>query len=404
MKRLTILVLALLLCSLFSGCGKKQPLSKEESSTAVEVVQVSRTDMNKIYNTSGQIEASSEAAIASKVAGRVAGVNVKLGDRVEKGQVLFTIDSREASHSLAESEADLGIKQVGYDTAQLGYDTAQLSYDTAVQALNDAQANYDRTSTLYESGAVSKTDMEDANTKLVNASLSLEQARLGLEQARLSLEQTKQEIDKLHVTIGTAQDNLADHTVTAPIGGYIGEIDVDLGEMVSSSKDVVSIVGIDTVKVEASVPESVVNNINLGNKVPVTVDSLNKSVEGTVTAIAPKADSTTMGYPVEITVANPDGEIKPGMTVKINLVTETLQNVIAVPVDAVIDKDGQHIVYIVEDSKAKEIYVETGVSNDSQVEITKGLEAGQSIVVEGNRLLSDGQQVQVVIKQEGDAK
>ncbi|WP_190240522.1 MULTISPECIES: efflux RND transporter periplasmic adaptor subunit [Pelotomaculum] len=390
MKRLTVLVLALLLCSLFSGCGKKQPLSNEESSTAVEVVQVSKTDMNKIYNTSGQIEASSEATIASKVSGRVAGVNVKLGDRVEKGQVLFTIESREASHNLAESEADLGIKQVGYDTAQV-------SYDTAAQALNDAQVNYDRISTLYESGAVSKTDLEDANTKLVNA-------RLSLEQARLSLEQTKQEIDKLHVTISTAQDNLEEYTVTAPISGYIGEIDVDLGEMVSSSKDVASIVSIDTVKVEASIPESVVNNINLGNKVPVTVDSLNKSVEGTVTAIAPKADSTTMGYPVEITVANPDGEIKPGMTVKINLVTGTLQNVIAVPVDAVIDKDGQHIVYIVEDSKAKEVYVETGVSNDSQVEITKGLEVGQSIVVEGNRLLSDGQQVKVVTKQEGDSK
>ncbi|TEB05467.1 Macrolide export protein MacA [Pelotomaculum schinkii] len=351
---------------------------------------MSKTDMNKIYNTSGQIEASSEATIASKVSGRVAGVNVKLGDRVEKGQVLFTIESREASHNLAESEADLGIKQVGYDTAQV-------SYDTAAQALNDAQVNYDRISTLYESGAVSKTDLEDANTKLVNA-------RLSLEQARLSLEQTKQEIDKLHVTISTAQDNLEEYTVTAPISGYIGEIDVDLGEMVSSSKDVASIVSIDTVKVEASIPESVVNNINLGNKVPVTVDSLNKSVEGTVTAIAPKADSTTMGYPVEITVANPDGEIKPGMTVKINLVTGTLQNVIAVPVDAVIDKDGQHIVYIVEDSKAKEVYVETGVSNDSQVEITKGLEVGQSIVVEGNRLLSDGQQVKVVTKQEGDSK
>lgn len=351
---------------------------------------MSKTDMNKIYNTSGQIEASSEATIASKVSGRVAGVNVKLGDRVEKGQVLFTIESREASHNLAESEANLGIKQVGYDTAQV-------SYDTAAQALNDAQANYDRTSTLYESGAVSKTDLEDANTKLVNA-------RLSLEQARLSLEQTNQEIDKLHVTISTAQDNLEDYTVTAPISGYIGEIDVDLGEMVSSSKDVASIVSIDTVKVEASIPESVVNNINLGNKVPVTVDSLNKSVEGTVTAIAPKADSATMGYPVEITVANPDGEIKPGMTVKINLVTGTLQNVIAVPVDAVIDKDGQHIVYIVEDSKAKELYVETGVSNDSQVEITKGLESGQSIIVEGNRLLSDGQQVKLVTKQEGDSK
>lgn len=376
MKRLTILVLLVfLLSSLVSGCGKKPSAGNEDSSTAVKVVQVSKVAMDKTYNTSGQIEALAEATIAPKVSGRVAEVNVKLGGRVEKGQVLFRIEAKEASNQLAQSQADLGI--------------AQVSYDTAAQSLKDAQSNYDRTKTLYESGAVSKTDFEQAETKLVNAKLSLEQSR--------------QQIEKLRVTISTAQDNLNDYTVKAPIGGFIGDINVELGEMVSSAKDVISIVSIDTVKVEASVPESVVNSISPGSKVPVTIDSLNKSVEGTVTAIAPKADSTTMGYPVEITVDNPAGEIKPGMTVKINLVTGTLQSVIAVPVDAVIENDGQHIVYIVVDNKAKEIYVETGVSNDSQIEIAKGLEEGQSVVVEGNRLLSDGQQVKVVTE-EGDSK
>jgi len=147
-----------------------------------------------------------------------------------------------------------------------------------------------------------------------------------------------------------------------------------------------------------------VNTINVGSKVPVTIDSLHKSVEGTVTAIAPKADSATMGYPVEVAIANPAGEIKPGMTVKINLFTGTLHNIIAVPVDAVVEKNGQHIVYIVENNKAKEVYVETGVSNDSQIEITKGLEEGQIVIVQGNRLLSDGQQVKVVTEQEGGSK
>ncbi|MDF9407721.1 efflux RND transporter periplasmic adaptor subunit [Pelotomaculum isophthalicicum JI] len=376
MKRSTILVLVLLLSAFFSGCGSKQPDGGENPAVAVEVVSVSRTDINKIYDASGQIKASAEATIAPKVTGRVAGVNVKLGDRVEKGQVLFRIEDKEARNQLIQSQADLGI--------------AQVSYDTAVQALKDAQSNYNRTNTLYESGAVSKNDLEQATTKLVNAKLSLEQAR--------------QQIDKLQVTISTTQDNLNDYTVTAPLGGLIGAIKVETGEMVSSQTDAAVIVSIDTVKVEASVPESVVNAIKTGGKVPVAIDSLHKSVEGTVTAIAPKADSTTMGYPVEIAVANPAGEIKPGMTVKINLSTGTLQNVITIPVDAVIEKGGQHVVYVVENNQAKEIYVETGVSNESQAEITKGLEEGQIVVVQGNRLLSDGQKVKVITRQEGGSK
>ncbi|MCG9968702.1 efflux RND transporter periplasmic adaptor subunit [Pelotomaculum terephthalicicum JT] len=376
MKRLAILVLALLLLSFLNGCGSKQPAGDEIPAIAVEVVSAGRTDMNKIYDASGQIKASAEATIAPKVAGRVTQVNVKLGDRVGKGQTLFQIDAKEARSQLAQLQADLGISQV--------------SYDTAVQALKDAQSNYDRTNILYESGAVSKTDLEQATTKLVNAQLSLEQSR--------------QQIDKLQVTISTAQDNLNDYTVAAPIDGFIGAIKVETGEMVSSQTDAAVIVNIDTVKVEASVPESVVNAVQTGSNVPVTIDSLNKSVAGTVTAIAPKADSTTMGYPVEITIANPTGEIKPGMTVKIDLFTGTLPNVVAVPVDAVIEKDGQHIVYVVEDDKAREVYVEIGVSNDSQTEITEGLEEGQIVVVQGNRLLSDGQQVKVVTGQEGGSQ
>jgi len=376
LKRLTILLLFFLLASLFSGCGSKKPSSSENSAIAVEVVTVTMTDMNKFYNTSGKIEASAKATIAPKVTGRVAEVNVKLGDRVEKGQVLFQIEAKDAYNQLTQSRATLGMSQV--------------SYDSAVQALKDAQANYDRYNALFESGVVSKNDLEQATTKLVNAQLSLEQCR--------------QQINKDQATLDTAQDNYYDYSVTAPIAGLIGAVNVENGGMVSSQTDTAIIVNIDTVKVEASVPESVVNAIKPGTNVSITIASLNKSVEGTVTAVAPKADSTTMGYPVEVTIANPDGEIKPGMTVKIDLLTGALQKIIAVPVDAVIEQDGQHIVYIVEDSKAREVYVETGVSNNSQIEITKGLEEGQSLVVQGNRRLSDEQQVKMVTKQEGDSK
>ncbi|TEB10787.1 Macrolide export protein MacA [Pelotomaculum propionicicum] len=375
-KRLTVLLLFFLLASLLSGCGGKKPAGSESSATAVEVVTVTKTDMNKFFNTSGKIEAAGKATIAPKVTGRVAAVNVKLGDQVEKGQVLFQIEAKDAYNQLTQSRATLGMSQV--------------SYDTAVQALKDAQSNYDRYKALFESGAVSNNDLEQAETKLVNAQLSLEQCR--------------QQMNKDQATLDIAQDNYYDYSVTAPIAGLVGEVNVENGEMVNSQKDAAVIVNIDTVKVEASVPESVVNTIKPGSKVTVTIASLNKSVEGTVTAVAPKTDATTMGYPVEVTIANPDGEIKPGMTVKIDLFTGALQKIIAVPVDAVIEQDGQHIVYIVEDGKAKEVYVETGVSNDSRIEITKGLEEGQSVIVQGNRLLSDGQQVKAVTRQEGGSK
>lgn len=373
LKQLTILTLILLLSSLLSGCGGKPPVANDNSAIAVEVMQVTKADMETNYNTSGKVEASAEATIAPKVSGRVAEVNVKLGDQVKKGQVLFRIEANEAHNQLTQSEASLRISEAGYDSA--------------VQALNDAQSNYERNQSLYQDGVVSKNDLEQATTKLVNAKLSLEQAR--------------QQVDQAEATLNISRETVNNYTVTAPIDGLIGSIDVETGEMVSSQTNAAVIVNIDTVKVKTSVPETVVNTVRPGSKVPVTIDSLNKSTEGTVITVAPKADSTTMGYPAEILLANPSEEIKPGMAVKIHLFTGTLQNVIVVPVDAVIEQDGQHIVYIVEDNLAMEVFVETGVSNATQVEIIQGLTEGQKIVVNGNKLLSDGQQVKIVTEQDG---
>lgn len=378
MKKFTVLALVLFSSLLLSACGSKQtaPVSNRNTAIAVETVTVTKTDFSKSYNTSGQIKAAAEATIASKVSGRVSEVYAKLGDQVVKGQVLFRLESKEAHDQLIQSQANLGISQA--------------SYDTAVQALKDAQSSYDRTSTLYESGAVSKTSLEDMTTKLVNAQLSVQKAR--------------QELDKLDAAISIAQDNVSNYSVIAPISGLIGSFEVEIGEMVNSQTNAAVIVSIDTVKVKATVPESVVNTISVGSKVPVKVEALDKSVEGTVTAIAPKMESTTMGYPVEVSITNPTGEIKPGMTAVINLATGVLSNVITVPMDAVIEKDGQHIVYLMENDKAKEVYVQTGFANESQVEITSGLEEGQSLVVQGNRLISDGQPVRLAAKQAGEAR
>ncbi|ATW26353.1 efflux RND transporter periplasmic adaptor subunit [Candidatus Formimonas warabiya] len=376
MKRSAVVIFILLVSSLLGGCGGPPPSGNENSAIAVKVEQVAKADLKTAFHTSGLIEASTEATIAPKVSGRVTVVNVKMGDRVTKGQVLFQIEAKEARNQLTQSEAGLGIAKAGYDSA--------------VQALKDAQANYDRYQTLYKNGVVSENDLEQATTALVNAKLGLKQA--------------EQQLDQAEAALSTAQENVNDYSVTAPIGGLVSTIEVETGEMVSSQTDAATIVNIDTVKVKASIPESVINTIQTGTKVPVVLESLNKTVEGTVTAISPKANSATMGYPAEVTVANPSGTIKPGMSAQINLFTGIVQDVIVVPVDAVIEKDGQHIAYIVENDKAKEVSLQVGVSSETKTEITEGLTVGQSLVIEGNRLLSDGQLVRVVEEQAGAAE
>lgn len=404
MKRLIFLLLIVLFSSFLYGCGNKTSTGNEESSTPVQAMKVTNGDMKVNYDTSGQVKAATEVTIAPKVSGRVDQVNVKLGDQVRAGQVLFHIDDTEACNDATKASNDVITARNDLVKAEASLGECKTTYNTDLQTLSDAQTNYDRYQKLYESNAVSKSDFELAKTKLVNAQLSLEQAQQQINEANASISTANASLSTANASLSTAQDTVNDYSVTAPVDGIIGSIGVEIGEMVSSQTDAASLVSIGSVKVEASIPESVVNNLQLGSTVKVNIDSLNKSFEGTLTAIAPKADSTTMGYPIEITIANPSGEIKPGMSAKVNLVTGNLAHVIALPIDGVIEQNGQDYVYVVEKNKAKKVSVETGITNDTEIEITKGLTEGQNVIIQGNSLISDGQQVRVVAGKDGSVK
>jgi len=368
-----LLLVPILLLLPLVGCGKKDANVEEEYLVPVEVVQTQIADLAQLLNTSGEIIPGAEVAVAPKVSGRVAALHVKVGDAVKQGQVLFQLEATEALNAKRQAEAGVGVAEAGLRQAQ--------------QALADAQLNYDRQKTLYESSVISKSQFEQAESTLANARIGVELAEQQLRQAQISVQ--------------NAQATCDNYTVYSPISGVVAAVNIDEGEIASPQAAAITVVQLSTVKTKVQLPESAVVNVKEGTQVKVTINALNKTVTGTITSIAPQADRTTRAFPVEISIKNEQGDIKPGMVAQLQLETGKSAGVIALPVDAVLERDGQFYVFAVEDGKAKEIPVKTGLSSAELVEITEGLTVGQDIILKGNRLVTDGQKVEVVNAQGG---
>ncbi|KJS12854.1 MAG: RND transporter [Peptococcaceae bacterium BRH_c8a] len=365
-KCILVALLFILLAGI-TGCGN-QEVVQDEPLVPVETVQAKKADLTHSLNTSGEIAADVEVAVAPKASGRVTAVRVRVGDRVGQGQTLIQLDDTDAQNGVAQAEAGLGIAGVNVEMAE--------------QSLADAQLNYDRNKALFEAEAIAQSQ--------------LDQAESGLKNARAGLKLAQEQLNQAQTGLNNARQSVSSFTVVSPMAGLVAAVNVEIGAMAGPQAPVVTVVQLDTVRVKVNLSEKFIGSVKPGLEVPVTINSLNKQYTGIVATVGPKADPVTRAFPVEIKLDNQEGAIKSGMVADLLLSTGTSKDAVTVPVDAVIEREGQFTVFVVEDDQAKEVSVKVGVSAGQLTEIKEGIKEGQSVIVKGNRLVVDGQSVRVV--------
>ncbi|MDO4553196.1 MAG: efflux RND transporter periplasmic adaptor subunit [Bacillota bacterium] len=321
-------------------------------------VMVATAELGSINTTSlitGRIEAVDEAVVVPLVAGEVSSVNVSLGDYVEQGAVLFTIDSTTASSS---------------------YTQARTAYDLAASGLETARTNLERITVLYQEGAVSLAEYEGAQNAYTQASLSMEQARSGL---------------------SAASDALGYYTVTAPISGYITSVNVSAGSLAGQSAAAVTMADTSRLQMSVSVAEYLVGNLQTGDPVDIYISTLSEEpFQGTISALAPAPATGSLTYPATISVDNPDGSIMAGMFAEVRFISESRENVLCIPSDAVFMKSGLSMVAVLEDGLPVLKEVTTGIDDGEMVEITGGLSPGETIITQGQQYVTEGQPVNII--------
>lgn len=318
---------------------------------AVEVTAVAAADLTETVSAVGTVEARLDVTVESETAGRVVAVHFNIGDRVERGQTLVTVDDELKAATAEQARAQA------------------LAAETQARK---AARDLERAESLFRTQDVSDAELEAYRLASRSAEAAHQAALAGLK---------------------AAERQLADTRIKAPIAGQAASKLVEAGEMVTHGKKIADIVDLSRVKVRLSIPERDVVRLKPGQPASMELDaSPGARFSGKVHSVGAKTESPTgHTYPVEVMIDS-DGapEVRAGMFARVEITAGVFPGAIAVPRDWVVNEDTSPAVFVARGGVAKEVPVKLGSRSGNSVRIVGGLAAGDLVVSFGHRGLVDG--------------
>ena len=417
------------------GCNSNEDEASKDSPVVrpitVRTAVVTRADITPDVRLVGTVTAIRRSTLGSRVEGFVTKVLVDEGDRVgmvndgkhEQGMPIALLDTEMISIEISAAQAQL--EQLQQELAQLNAGSlpqeiaqAKARWDSAKDASEYADTRFLRAKSLTDSQAISNDKLESAKSVAFAAKQELIESRAAYElavagprseqiaQAVAKVKQQDQEIARL-------QTQLRYHTIRAPFDGYVVRKRTEIGQWLTRGAPVVELVGLDPIEVVVHVPETLVTQIETGDKVPLKFDALptdRNYLEGTILGINASADQKSRTFPVRIRLKNPMSNdhylLRDGMQARATL-SGRPRSATLVPKDALVLGGPKPVVMVVEEQKneqpiAVKIEVEAGVSQAGLIEVYGDIQPGQQVIVRGNERVRAGQFVHIVADSTAD--
>ena len=386
---------ALTLAAASSACSTAAETApnpgKAPDAVDVAAAPVESRAIDRFLRVTGSLVADAQAEVSAETAGRVIETPVERGTRVGQGALLVRISPQETAAQL--QEADANAAQI---EARLGV-TAGQTFDrmrvpdvmNAKASLDLAEAEFNRMKALLDQKVISQSEFDQRRTQLEAAKQSYQAAQNAADQSYRSLEAAR-------ARIALARKAVADTAVRAPLDGLVAERLVSVGDYVTRGQRVATVVRVDPLRVELTVPEQQVSMVKVGQQVRLTVDAYpGDEFAATVRFISPALRSDQRALTVEAIAANKDGRLKPGLFATALLRQSDAAPALLVPASAVETIAGTSRVYVVKDNVVDERIVTTGERVDNKIEITSGVSKGEVVASEPKGRLSDSQPVKV---------
>ncbi len=383
-KRFLSLTVAGAMALAMTGCQSKEEDSSQQDDAAVGVaVQVQQVELSSIAtdnNVSGKVAADSQTSIMVAAAAKCTAVYVEAGDEVKAGDKICTLD-------LASTIA-------AYNAAKITYDSTVNSYADQKAVLDKQIALYEKnlkdTKALFDIGAASQAEIDQAELTLMGAKNQRETALSQLEAGMQSYKSNVQQLDQV------LQDVDSKGNVIAPVSGTLVSLSATENGYVSASMPVAVINGAEQMKITVSVSEALVPKLAIGDQADVVVSAAGAQFSGTVRSVEKAANMQTQLYTVTLSVPAEVSGLLSGMFAEVTFHTDRADGVITVPSQAILTSGETRYVFVVEDGAAKYVEVTLGMMGSGVTEVTSGLTAGQQLVTVGQSYLSDGDPVRIV--------
>jgi RND family efflux transporter MFP subunit len=376
-------------CSAADGKTNEPAAAAPAPAVTVAAATAAEQPITRFIRATGSLLAEEQADVAAEVAGRVEATPVERGTAVGQGTTLIRVSAADADAQAKEAEANAAQIE-----ARLGLTTGSEFDVNAVPEVRTAKASYElaqndfnRITSLLDQRVVSQAEFDQRRTQM-------EAARQQYEAARNGAAQQFQALQAARARVSVARKALADTTVRAPFTGIVAERLVSVGDYVTKGMKVAVVVRVNPLRIELTVPEQFVAAVKPGARVSFQVDAFrDREFTGTVRYISPALETNRRALTIEAVVANPTGELKPGLfaTARIEQVDKVAA--ILVPASAVQTTAGTSRVYVVNGGTVEERLVTVGQQLDQQIEIATGLKAGERVATQNVDQLFDGARV-----------
>ncbi len=397
-KKIYILVAVIALIVLLLVLGKKGVFGNKDEATEVETAKVNEITIIETVSATGKIQPEVEIKISSEVSGEIIALLIKEGEVVKRGQLLARINPELYTSGLERTVSNYSGTKAGLSQADANF--------------KEAQASYSRNKTLFEKGIISKSDWDKAIAAFEVAKANKQSAYHNVQSASASVKE--------------ARENLGRTSIFSPADGTISMLNVELGEKILGTQqmagtELLRVANLDKMEVEVDVNENDIVKISVGDSANVAVDAyLKKEFKGIVTSISNSASNATTAdqvtnFKVKVRIVKESYQdllegkpatyspFRPGMTATVDIITKRKENIIGIPISAVVVKndttpkakydieDDEEIkpksdkkyecVFVKNGDKAKIKVVKTGIQDDTNIEITSGLQKGDVVII-----------------------
>jgi RND family efflux transporter MFP subunit len=363
-----------------SGSASKE--DKEET-VPVEVALARTGEISTSIASTANLKAIRQVAISSRAEGVVKELLVEEGAFVEKGQLLCRLDDNQPAIQLQSARQKLA-------QAKLQLEKAGIIQDKTDVQVDNAREDYERYRKLYDEGLVSEREVAQAKYRL-------DELEHDMRASSSSTRELTHRVDELEAEIAQCELEISRTRIESPFAGYITQRSVDLGQTVRNMDTLFTLADFSPLQADVFLSEKDASLIKRGQPSKVFSGVVtDNGLSGQVARISPVVDQSTGTVKVTVELAHGDRLFKPGAFVRVEIRTDTREDSVLIPKRAIVEEDGESFVFVAREDAVSRVKVELGYQSGGDVEIVRGVTAGESVVVAGQGGLKEGSKVRLV--------
>ncbi len=345
------LIYLLFFALVFAGCNNQDPGLEADVEIPVSVEDIKLKSIEEFVSTTGTIYPVVDIELNSEIAARyyleknpATGRIWQLGDRVKKGSLIARLEDEEYENNVKLELYELNLEL--------------------------AKSNLEKQESLYEKGGVTLNELKQAGYDYTNAQITVENARIQIEKMK----------------------------ITSPFDGVITELPYyTQGSEITTGTSIAGIMDYKSMLLDINLPEKYINDIQTGKDVRITNYALPEdTLRGKITQLSPAINPQTRTFQGTIEINNPQLKLRPGMFVKADIITNRADSVIVIPKDIILSRQRGMTVFVVNRGVANERIISTGLENNDEVEVVRGLTTNERVVTDGFETLSNNAKVKIL--------